>query len=312
MDWLSFVELVKSYAVKRVAIAFSDSSILQGLKSQRVNINKYSASFCVFGAFILLLGCTKKDFTIQNLNNNKIEVFGHAGMGTKGNCPLNSLKSIQTCIDAGASGVEIDVQLTKDNVLVAFHDEDLSTSTNKSGKIEALNWSEIEGATYKSVSAKRHSVMQLNELFNPLEYNNDFSFTIEVKTNKVVISEDYVKQYINALSSFIDKNQLAKVILLEFTKIELAKAMIEARPDIKVFIYNEYNFAVEKALELGADGITCSFDWLTPEQVQAAHDQNLSVALFGCKTNKENIEAIELSPDYIQTSEVKHLVRVLN
>ena len=39
--------------------------------------------------------------------------------------------------------VEIDVQLTKDNVLVIFHDYNLKRMTNKEGIIQELNYQEI-------------------------------------------------------------------------------------------------------------------------------------------------------------------------
>ncbi len=275
-------------------------------------LNRKFVFFLVLLQLLLSVGCTKKDFTIKNLNNDKIEAMGHGGMGTKVHCPINTLKSVQTCIDAGAEGTEIDVQMTKDEMLVAFHDETLNLATKHDGQIAEKNWSEISGAKYNTAAAKRHELKSMEDLLNCLEFDDNFLFTLDVKTTKDEISKDYANSYVQKISALIDKFNLSDQVLVEFNRVELAKAMRKLRPDIKVFIYNEYDFALEKAVELGAFGITCSVDWLTKEQVEKAHENNIRVTLFGCNSNKKNIKAIELNPDYIQTDELKHLLRVLN
>ena len=90
--------------------------------------------------------CQKEDFEIINLNNNKITVLGHGGMGIGETYPMNSFESILNCLNLGADGTEIDVQMTKDGVLVAFHDESLEHSTNISGRIFNKTWDEIKAA----------------------------------------------------------------------------------------------------------------------------------------------------------------------
>ena len=49
--------------------------------------------------------------------------------------PINTFESIMHCINVGSDGTEIDVQITKDGVLVAYHDKELSNKTNKCGLV---------------------------------------------------------------------------------------------------------------------------------------------------------------------------------
>ena len=84
-----------------------------------------------------MFSCKKNKEEILNLNNNKIDVLGHAGMGISSLYPINSAESLLACLHSGADGTELDVQLTMDNVLVAFHDASLSDKTNLSGIITA-------------------------------------------------------------------------------------------------------------------------------------------------------------------------------
>ena len=46
-----------------------------------------------------------------------------AHRGASGYAPENTIESFGMAIEQGADGIELDVQLTKDDVLVVIHDE---------------------------------------------------------------------------------------------------------------------------------------------------------------------------------------------
>jgi len=100
--------------------------------------------------FLLLSACSKdvKLFEIQNLNDNKIWALGHGGMGLSQFSPIDSYESLAKGMALRPDGIEVDVQMTKDHVLVAFHDEFLDDATNGSGKINDHNWVEIKNLHY--------------------------------------------------------------------------------------------------------------------------------------------------------------------
>src|SRR5690606_4742217 len=87
--------------------------------------------------------CNKDEFEISNLNGNKIGILGHGGMGISSTYPMNSVESIMNCIHLNSDGTEIDVQMTNDGVLVAFHDETLDNLTNGSGILHDMDWSDV-------------------------------------------------------------------------------------------------------------------------------------------------------------------------
>lgn len=51
---------------------------------------------------------------------------------------------------SGASGVEVDVQMTKDSVLVLFHDMTLNASTELEGCIREKTWQELHETLYQT------------------------------------------------------------------------------------------------------------------------------------------------------------------
>ena len=117
-------------------------------------------AFIAILLLILIASCSKENFEIDNLNGNKIEALGHAGMGYSSLYPINSAESILNALSIGADGSEIDVQLTKDNVLVAFHDENMGSSTKLEGLVRDHTWSEIENTTYKSTQYLPYSIVR--------------------------------------------------------------------------------------------------------------------------------------------------------
>ena len=59
------------------------------------------------------------------------------------NYPENSLEAINSAIEMGVDMLEIDVQRTKDGMLILMHDHNLDRTTTGSGNIADTNWEDI-------------------------------------------------------------------------------------------------------------------------------------------------------------------------
>ncbi len=62
-----------------------------------------------------------------------------AHRGAKNRAPENTLAAINEAAKCGARWVELDVQLTKDNVPVVIHDRTLERTTSGSGKVKSID-----------------------------------------------------------------------------------------------------------------------------------------------------------------------------
>lgn len=68
-------------------------------------------------------------------------VLGHRG--ASGAFPENTLPAFAGALAAGADGVELDVRVTADGVGVAFHDPDVSRTTNGRGLVHEMSWEQV-------------------------------------------------------------------------------------------------------------------------------------------------------------------------
>jgi glycerophosphoryl diester phosphodiesterase len=68
-------------------------------------------------------------------------VIGHRGAAAY--APENTIEGIHTAADIGVKWVELDVKLTKDDVPIMFHDEELDRTTNGSGLVAETTYEDI-------------------------------------------------------------------------------------------------------------------------------------------------------------------------
>ena len=267
----------------------------------------------LFVILFVVSSCKKEDFEIINLNNNKIILLGHGGMGIGSTYPMNSFESIIKCLSLGADGTEIDVQMTKDSVLVAFHDNDLSNNTNMKGLINSLNWSEIKGTYYQSTPYLNYSIISLEQLFSNINNLHNYKFTFDCKLYPVNNNANsYYNTYINALNKIIDKYDLQDNIYIESQSEEFLKLLQATNNNYKLFIYpSSFINGLEIAGNLNLYGITISTRDITKEQIKIAHNNNFLVAIWNTHSKNKNIEGIRKNPDFIQTDRVEHLIKLL-
>ena len=75
--------------------------------------------------------------------------FAHRGGAS--DAPENTMPAFQHAIDLGYIYIETDVHATRDGVLLAFHDDDLSRTCGRPGKISELDYAEVKQARVNGI-----------------------------------------------------------------------------------------------------------------------------------------------------------------
>ncbi len=110
-----------------------------------------------------------------NLNWLKSKPIAHRGLHNNADRPENSFAAFNAAIEKGLP-FELDLQFTKDEKIVVFHDENLERMTNIKKTIAEINFSELRGYRLKG---SNESIPLLSEL---LEHVNErVSLLIELK-----------------------------------------------------------------------------------------------------------------------------------
>jgi glycerophosphoryl diester phosphodiesterase len=262
---------------------------------------------------LIFISCKQKKIEINNLNNNEIEVMGHAGMGITSLYPINTAESIVRCLSEGADGTEMDIQLTKDNVLVAFHNADLDGNTNFTGQIRDYTWAELQLARYTSTPQLNYKIVNLRELFDGIGRIEDYTFTLDIK---LFVRDgfyfDYIDDFTDALAQLYVDYSIHENVFIEAQDGFFLSEMASKDPQIGMYIYPAtYEEALFKATELGLKGISIDNDKITLEQVKDAHSMGFFVTLWGVKTKQQNLDAVNKNPDMIQTDNIEYLVKLL-
>jgi len=274
-------------------------------------MQRISVIFCL--VILNITSCKKEVFDIENLNGNRIIALGHAGMGIGNTYPMDSYESIVKCLNFGMDGSEFDVQMTNDSVLVLFHDMDFSERTSINGTVNSLNWNEIKNAHYTQTLYLDYSIISMEQLFSNIENLQKYKFTFDCKMDaNITNANKFYESFINAVVKIAQKYELEDNIYIEAENVEFLTLFKNKKPDYKLFIYpDSFESGLNTALSLNLSGITISTRDITKEQIKIAHDHNLWVAIWNTHTDDDNIDAINKNPDFIQTDNVRNLVKLL-
>ena len=111
----------------------------------------------------------------MKLNGN---IIAHRGIFDNESIPENSIPAFKRAIDENIP-IELDVQLTKDNVLVVFHDDNLYRMTGKNIDIQKVNYSDIKDIKLLNTDEVIPTFEEVLKLVD-----NKVLLNIEIKNNK--------------------------------------------------------------------------------------------------------------------------------
>lgn len=109
------------------------------------------------------------------------EIFAHRGYSAK--YPENTMLAFVEAEKAGADGIELDIQLTKDGEIVVIHDDKVDRTTNGTGYVKDLTLKEIQNlnaAHNHATIIKKEPVPSLREVLEWLR-TNELQCNIEIK-----------------------------------------------------------------------------------------------------------------------------------
>ncbi|HFQ5256463.1 TPA: glycerophosphoryl diester phosphodiesterase [Vibrio vulnificus] len=193
-------------------------------------------------------------------------IVGHRGVA--GSYPENTRVSVQATIDLGLSWVEIDVQPTKDNVLVVCHDHTIDRCSNGKGRVDAYSLKELQafdfGGWFDEAFAGE-PIMTLESLLN-LAAEYDLGLNIEVKVD----NHDVAEVALN-LKNLLDKSPLtADKILLSSFSHDIILQLHQHCPGYKLGVLSERLSQRDRQVlkEVNAFSCNLNYRWITEKHIR--------------------------------------------
>jgi glycerophosphoryl diester phosphodiesterase len=242
--------------------------------------------------------------------------------------PENTIPAFEYAIAAGVDALELDMAVTKDNVLVVSHDPLLHPPVCSGPKpevaihqltlAEVREWDcgKVQNPNFKRQQAIPGTRMPMLEEVFELAPKGKFLFNIETKIfadhpELTPSPEDFVKLVLAA----VRKHHLESRVILQSFDFRTLIAMKQMAPEIKLAALYEgapKDFAAI-AKESGAKVVSPDYHLVTPEQVHAAHAAGLEVLPWTPNTPEDWDRLIAAGVDGIITDYpdalLKHLGR---
>ena len=213
-----------------------------------------------------------------------MKVVAHRGYS--GRYPENTMLAFQKAVEAGCDEIELDVQLTKDDVVVVLHDERIDRTTDGAGYVRDYTYEELKQFNAAKCWDGRYDRMAIPTFEEYCLWVKDEPVTtnIEFKTS-IYYYEGLEEKTIALLRKYhLEK----KVMFSSFNHVSLLKAK-ELEPDI------ECGILVDDGL--GNAGYFCSrygFECYHPNGAKLTDDVVESCTRHGIKINAWTINDMAL------------------
>jgi glycerophosphoryl diester phosphodiesterase len=255
----------------------------------------------------------------------RILVHGHRG--ARARRPENTLPAFQYAIEQGVDALEMDMAVTKDNVIVISHDPILHgpvcTGPKESSVIHELTLAEVRQWDCGAVRNPRFPAQQampgtrmptLDDVFQ-LAGRGHFDYNIETKS--FPDKPEYTpspEQFVRLVLEKIRQYRLEKRIILQSFDFRTLVAMRKLAPEIRLSVLTQADQRDFPAIakEAGhAEIVSPELRLVTPAKVAAAHAAGLQVVPWTANARPEWDKLIEAKVDAIISDDPAELIAYL-
>lgn len=111
-------------------------------------------------------------------------IYAHRGLS--GRAPENTLSAVRAAAEAGATWIEVDLDVLRDGTVILIHDSTLDRTTNRSGRYDDLSAEDLEGIDAGAWFSPRFAGEPLPTLVDLVEVLNETGLkaNLELKSNE--------------------------------------------------------------------------------------------------------------------------------
>lgn len=255
----------------------------------------------------------------------RILVQGHRG--ARGMRPENTIPAFEYAIQAGVDALEMDMAVTKDNVIVISHDPVLHapvcTGPKKSAVIHELTLAEVRqwdcGAVRNPNFPQQQTVpgTRMPTLDEVLSLSTQGSFEFNIETKSFPEKPQYTpppEEFVRLFLEQVHKHHLEKRVMLQSFDFRTLVAARKMAPEIRRSALTEFDtrdFAAIAREAGDAQIISPNYKLVTKDKVRAAHRAGLQVVPWTVDTQADWDKMIDAGVDAIISDDPAALIAYL-
>lgn len=252
-------------------------------------------SLCMLGAIAMMASVKPNTQAIIAESWKKTLVIGHRGAAAYK--PENTLPSFEEAITSKAVATECDIHLSQDGEMVVMHDKTLDRTTSLKGEVAKTPWAKMQAAGIPSLA----DLVKVTK--------DRIVLVVEVKHG-----EGIEKPMLDLLNK---EKMLDQSIIFSFGESHIASTeKLDSRYFSvwlvgKILKPEDYTATLDRAKELGANGVGFQFRNVTPELVKAAHARKVPVFVWTVPPGPEVDRLKALKVNFIITDHPRDVLKLL-
>ena len=225
----------------------------------------------------------------------KILLTAHRGDSV--HCPENTMAAFQAAADAGADGIELDIQETQDHVFVVCHDQNLSRTAGMNRNISDLRYEELRRLDAGSWFSGQFCGQCIPTLEEVLQFGreNQLYLNIEIKGSLSSGAE-------SALASLLRRCRMEDHCILACQDYRMLTRLKNSVPELRT-LYVTMTPPKDLSSLTDADEISVAYSAVDAALIEQAHNCGKRIHIWTVDTPELLKSMAALHPDVIITDD---------
>ncbi len=258
-------------------------------------VKKILAAAVVLSAVLNLL-YINHDFGLESIN---VELFRNAQVaahrGASSEAPENTLAAVGQAIAKRADYAEIDVQETKDGVVILLHDSNLKRTTGVDAEVSDWDYKKIrqlDAGSWFSEEYKGEMIPTLAEILETAK--GKIKLNIEIKLNGTE------RNLVHSVVRLIEVYDMTEDCVITSFQASALKEVKKLNPDIRTGYILKVAYGDFSGLDF-ADALSVNYSFATSILVNDAHDAGKEVYVWTVNSREKIINMISNGVDMVIT-----------
>lgn len=204
------------------------------------------------------------------------QIWAHRGSSAE--APENSVEAFELAIAQGADGIELDVQLTADGVVVVCHDETIDRTSDGSGSIATMTLEQLRAFTFNNgMDGFTSRIPTLAEVYD-LVADTNLRVNVELKNSVVDYTGMEAAAEATLAASRLSSQARERIIYSSFNHRSLALlASSGAEAPLGVLFFERMVRSWDYARSFGATALHPFHGSLAADEIESAHLSGVAV-----------------------------------